>query len=118
VRARGSPADPDTSFGGSRPSVAAQAAAGESRFRQRAAAEWDFNFTTDRLVRFLRDRRLDVALTLLTQHGTLGTRNTVLVVCGGVGGEGVYLLRHGFADVTVSDIAPTALEIARSASPR
>jgi SAM-dependent methyltransferase len=70
---------------------------------------WDFHFTSDPLVRYLRDRRLAVAVRTLRLHGLEPQDQTALVVCGGVGGEGHFLLQHGFAEVTVSDISEQAL---------
>lgn len=72
---------------------------------------WAFHYTDDRLIRYLRDRRLKIAMRTLDQLGHLrpGTQS-VLVVCGGVGGEGTWLRRSGFLDVTVSDFSEEALQ--------
>jgi ubiquinone/menaquinone biosynthesis C-methylase UbiE len=43
---------------------------------------------------------------------------SVLVVCGGVGGEGTYLMNYGFTDVTVSDFSENSLSICRQLDPR
>jgi ubiquinone/menaquinone biosynthesis C-methylase UbiE len=101
-----------------RPSVDAQRRAYEHAFGDEPVTRWDFNFTDDRLIRFLRDRRLTVALKLLASHGAARLHDSVLVVCGGVGGEGVFLLNHGYGDVTVSDISPSALAICSEREPR
>jgi SAM-dependent methyltransferase len=104
---------------GSQPSIEAQREASESAFRDEPVSRWEFNFTDDPLVRFLRDRRLGIALGLLSRRGGLRPdRDSVLVVCGGVGGEGVCLLQHGFRDVTVSDISPAALAVGSEREPR
>jgi ubiquinone/menaquinone biosynthesis C-methylase UbiE len=80
---------------------------------------WTFHDTTDPLVRYLRDRRLATALKLLEQRvGEALYDSTVLVVCGGVGGEGSYLAARGFKEVTVSDFSERALELCRERDPR
>jgi SAM-dependent methyltransferase len=95
-----------------RPSVSAQRDATQGVLAQSPPERWEFNFVRDPLVRYLRDRRLEIALSLLSREG-LGPRDfgSSLVVCGGVGGEGVFLLRRGFENVTLSDIAPAALDV-------
>jgi ubiquinone/menaquinone biosynthesis C-methylase UbiE len=81
--------------------------------------DWSFHVTSDPLTRFLRDRRLRTALHMLRVRGLLHPeRQSVLVVCGGVGGEGVFLSRWGFTDVTVSDLSEEALEVCRSLEPK
>jgi SAM-dependent methyltransferase len=80
--------------------------------------DWSFHVTSDPLTRFLRDRRLRTALNMLRVRGLLHPAGqSVLVVCGGVGGEGVFLSRCGFTDVTVSDLSEEALEVCRSLEP-
>jgi ubiquinone/menaquinone biosynthesis C-methylase UbiE len=75
---------------------------------------WAFHDDPDPFVRYLRDRRLRVALELLDRHASLDRgRCRVLIVCGGVGGEATFLLNSGFRDVTVSDVAENALEVCR-----
>ena len=72
--------------------------------------QWDFHYTDDPLTRYLRDRRLATALRILRAHGGIeAATHSVLVVCGGVGGEGTYLRKAGFGDVTVSDFSAEAL---------
>ena len=74
-------------------------------------ARWAFHYTSDPLTRYLRDRRLNIAVDALNQALPGGVSiNSVLVVCGGVGGEGTYFRKRGFADVTVSDFSGEALE--------
>ncbi|WUH89646.1 class I SAM-dependent methyltransferase [Streptomyces sp. NBC_00433] len=80
--------------------------------------DWSFHVTEDPLTRFLRDRRLLIALRRLRDRGLLDcATQSVLVVCGGVGGEGILLLRYGFTDVTVSDLSDQALTVCHSLKP-
>ncbi|MFE6090469.1 class I SAM-dependent methyltransferase [Streptomyces massasporeus] len=80
--------------------------------------DWSFHVTSDPLTRFLRDRRLQTALHMLRVRGLLDpAKQSVLIVCGGVGGEGVFLSRHGFMDVTVSDLSEEALAVCRNLEP-
>jgi SAM-dependent methyltransferase len=54
----------------------------------------------------LRDRRvLDPA------------RQSVLVVCGGAGEEGMFLRGFGFSDITISDLSSEAIAVCREISP-
>lgn len=72
---------------------------------------WSFHYTSDRLIRYLRDRRLSLALAALRGGTDLELSNaSVLVVCGGVGGEGTFFRKLGFRDVTVSDFSRAALD--------
>jgi SAM-dependent methyltransferase len=79
---------------------------------------WDFHFTTDPLVRYLRDRRLNIALDVLARYGVAAAAQTALVVCGGVGGEGYFLQQRGFSEVTVSDISEVALRSCARLAPQ
>jgi SAM-dependent methyltransferase len=84
----------------------------------RARDDWSFHVTSDPLTRFLRDRRMRIALDVLRRRKLLDApRQSVLVVCGGVGGEGVFLRRFGFGDVTVSDLSDAALAVCRQLDP-
>jgi ubiquinone/menaquinone biosynthesis C-methylase UbiE len=85
--------------------------AGDDRFA--------FHDSADPLMRYVRDRRLNVALGRLAQSCPTGwTGWSALVVCGGVGGEGSFLANAGFTRVTVSDISPVAIEACRLRDPR
>lgn len=81
-------------------------------------ARWAFHYTSDPLTRYLRDRRLNLALETLSgvlpQSLSIGS---VLVVCGGVGGEGTFFRKRGFDDVTVSDFSSEALQRCNSLDP-
>ena len=75
---------------------------------------WDYHYTSDPLIRYLRDRRLQRALKELDKRGRLDVgRQSVLLVCGGVGGEGTFLADRGFVDVTVSDLSDKAMDLCR-----
>jgi ubiquinone/menaquinone biosynthesis C-methylase UbiE len=75
---------------------------------------WDYHYTSDPLIRYLRDRRLHLALKELDKRGRLDVaRQSILLVCGGVGGEGTFLANQGFVDVTVSDLSDKPLELCR-----
>ncbi|MDT7614109.1 MAG: hypothetical protein QOF00_1556 [Pseudonocardiales bacterium] len=75
---------------------------------------WDYHYTSDPLIRYLRDRRLHRALKELGKRGRLDVaKQSVLLVCGGVGGEGTFLANQGFVDVTVSDLSEKAMELCR-----
>jgi ubiquinone/menaquinone biosynthesis C-methylase UbiE len=88
-------------------------------YRDCSEGRWEFHDTPDPLTRYLRDRRLKTALDLLRKHGSLDpSQQSVLVVCGGVGGEGTYLANQGFSDVTVSDLSEEALRICRKRDQR
>ncbi len=76
-----------------------------------ADERWAFHYTSDPLTRYLRDRRLTLALDALSRAVPDGTTiESVLVVCGGVGGEGTFFRKRGFGDVTVSDFSSEALQ--------
>ena len=99
--------------------VDAQRAEHDAIYSDRSESRWAFHYTADPLIRYLRDRRLDIALKTIARHGTLDpARQSALLVCGGVGGEGTYLANQGFSDVTVSDISPEGLEQCRRMDPR
>jgi ubiquinone/menaquinone biosynthesis C-methylase UbiE len=74
---------------------------------------WSFHDTPEPLTRFLRDRRQNRAVQeLLRQTDTRPEHwDRVLVVCGGVGGEGTFLRKQGFRNVTVSEFDPALLRI-------
>jgi len=78
---------------------------------------WAFHYTQDPLVRYLRDRRLRCALqhlsTVLDMSAEEVHQWRVLIVCGGVGGEGTFLANQGFRDVTVSDFSQKSLHLCR-----
>lgn len=80
-------------------------------------AEFDYNITPDPLTRYLRDRRLLKSLAVLNnQYGDISNWS-VLITCGGVGGEGVFFTKRGFKNVTVSDISENSLKICNQFDP-
>lgn len=81
---------------------------------------FDFNFTDDKLIRYLRDRRLNIGLNYLrTKYSKTNIENwKVLIICGGVGGEGVFFMNAGFKDVTLSDFSQNSLELANILAPQ
>jgi SAM-dependent methyltransferase len=80
---------------------------------------WGFHYTSDPLTRYLRDRRLHAALHALGRAVPTGTLiESVLVVCGGVGGEGTFFRKQGFGDVTVSDFSSEALDRCKRLDPQ
>ena len=66
--------------------------------------------TADPLVRFLRDRRLDIGF---RQFLALSRREpaslTVLVICAGLGGEGTFFVNQGCGTVFVTDFSVNAM---------
>jgi len=82
-------------------------------------SRWEFHDTSDPLTRYLRDRRLCLAMSCLkSQLGDDLLACSVLTVCGGVGGEATYFANRGFADVTNSDFSENALEVCRKRDAR
>src|SRR5438045_3523092 len=76
-------------------------------YADKSLSRWAFHYMNDPLIRYIRDRRLHLAVNILTRHGDLNPASQrVLVTCGGVGGEGTFLANnYGFQDVTVADIS-------------
>ena len=76
------------------------------------ASRWNFHDTKDPFIRYLRDRRLHLVLRHLRQMiGEPLESMSVLVVCGGVGGEASFFANQGFKDVTNTDFSSNALEM-------
>lgn len=77
-------------------------------------SRWAYHDTEDPLTRYVRDRRVRLAIKTLTRlTGATPNQLTALVVCGGVGGEGTLLANLGFEAVTVSDFSESALAVCR-----
>jgi SAM-dependent methyltransferase len=73
--------------------------------------------TPDPLVRFLRDRRLDLGFReFLAVSGLEPGSLSVLVVCAGIGGEGTFFVNRGCGTVFVTDFSVNAMAKA-AASP-
>ena len=91
----------------------------EQQYHVRDASFWDFHDTKDPLIRYLRDRRLQIGVDrVLRTIRRSAAELDALVVCGGVGGEGTFLANAGFRSVTVSDFSQSALDFCRIRDPR
>jgi ubiquinone/menaquinone biosynthesis C-methylase UbiE len=70
---------------------------------------WD---SSECLARYLLDRRLKIGVEHLMKVADSSPSSwDVLVICGGVGGEGTVLANMGFKSVTVSDFSENALRV-------
>jgi SAM-dependent methyltransferase len=89
-------------------------------YADQSLSRWAFHYTDDPLIRYVRDRRLRLAMNILARYGALNpSSQRVLVTCGGVGGEGTFLAdNYAFQDVTVSDMSENALESCKRFDPR
>jgi ubiquinone/menaquinone biosynthesis C-methylase UbiE len=66
--------------------------------------------TADPLVRFLRDRRLDIGFRqFLALSGEDPASLSVLVICAGLGGEGTFFVNRGCGTVFVADFSLNAM---------
>jgi SAM-dependent methyltransferase len=88
----------------------------------KAKKSWEFHDTPDPLTRYVRDRRLGVALEgwkkAAKARGESLEGLSVLCVCGGVGGEASFLKNQGLnLKVTNSDFSPNALKICKARDP-
>jgi ubiquinone/menaquinone biosynthesis C-methylase UbiE len=94
--------------------LAQQKEAFEDIYKSENINRFQFHTTQDQFCRYLRDRRLNKALSYLRAYFNDEFYHwKVLTVCGGVGGEGIFFLRSGFSNVTVSDFSSNSLEIAK-----
>jgi len=84
------------------------------------SSQFDFHVTNNPLTRYLRDRRLNKALSFIKKNARSEDifKWRVLIVCGGVGGEGIFFIKNGFHDVTVSDISMNSLQICNQLEPK
>jgi ubiquinone/menaquinone biosynthesis C-methylase UbiE len=102
----------DVSSGVSAYDVARLQESYEQGYSRLSEGDWAIHDTADPVMRYLRDRRLRIAVdALTTETGLAPEQWTALVVCGGVGGEGSYLANRGCRSVVVSDFSAHALEI-------
>jgi SAM-dependent methyltransferase len=100
------------------PSIKAQETAFDNIYN-RDSSQWAGHYTKDPLTRYLRDRRLTIALDLIERVGCISlATQSVLVVCGGVGGEGTYLCNRGLLDVTIADFSAKSLSLCNKFDPR
>ncbi|AFY82270.1 class I SAM-dependent methyltransferase [Oscillatoria acuminata] len=73
---------------------------------------WSYWDSQDPLTQYLLTRRLRIAVDRVMQITQADPADwNVLVLCGGVGGEGSFLANYGFKSITVSDISETALQV-------
>lgn len=81
--------------------------------------KWHFHDTKDPLIRYLRDRRLNIAVDAIREitRGPIESLS-VLLICGGVGGEATFFANKGFSDVTNSDFSENALAVCRQRDSR
>jgi ubiquinone/menaquinone biosynthesis C-methylase UbiE len=82
--------------------------------------QFSFNFTDDKLTRYVRDRRLNIGLSYLRSKYQKNELENwkVLILCGGVGGEAVFFMNKGFKDVTLSDFSQNSLAMANILAPQ
>ena len=80
---------------------------------------WGFHDTPDPLTRYVRDRRQILAIRSLRRLAGTEPKDweSVLVVCGGVGGEGTCLRKMGFPAPTVCDFETALLQIMQRRDP-
>ena len=66
----------------------------EAIYNHENLQRFNFNFTDDKLTRYLRDRRLNIGLNYLKSLYPKSDLEKwkVLIICGGVGGEGVFFV--------------------------
>jgi ubiquinone/menaquinone biosynthesis C-methylase UbiE len=75
---------------------------------------WSFWDDPHPLTRYILERRMRIGIEYLMKlTNTTPADWDVLVVCGGVGGEGTVLANMEFRSVTVSDISENALQVCR-----
>ncbi len=90
----------------------------EQRYGQSSDDDWSWYGDPDPATRLQTDRLLDRGVDrLLELTDSTPADWSVLVVCGGVGGEATYLRNRGFTRITNSDFSSEAVEIARRREP-
>jgi ubiquinone/menaquinone biosynthesis C-methylase UbiE len=102
--------------------VAQQKSAFDNAYVEESFERWSFHYASDPLTRYVRDRRLNKAVGYILSHLQLSLNEirhwNVLIVCGGVGGEGTFFANKGFRSVTNSDVSENALRLCRRFDPR
>ncbi|MES2732485.1 MAG: class I SAM-dependent methyltransferase [Bacteroidota bacterium] len=97
--------------------VANQQTSFEQNYQEVDFSKWFFHTTKDPFIRYLRDRRMKIAIDFILKELSTTIEAIqdwkVLIVCGGVGGEGRYLANRGFRSVTISDFSENALTMCR-----
>jgi ubiquinone/menaquinone biosynthesis C-methylase UbiE len=80
---------------------------------------WSFWDDPEPINRYVLERRMRIGIEhLMKATNTSPADWDVLVVCGGVGGEGKVLANIGFRSVTVSDISENALKVCQQRDSR
>ena len=70
--------------------------------------KWNFHVTDNQLIRYLRDKRLNHAIDIIQKKDPSHSKSdSILIVCGGVGGEAFHFVRRGYINVTNSDFVDT-----------
>ena len=96
-----------------------QQTAFEEAYSKTTAESWNFERTLDPVTRYLRDRRVNLAIQrLMKLTGSTPSQWTALALCAGPGGEGTLLANLGLREVTVSDFSETALSLCKKLDPR
>lgn len=97
-----------------------KAAAGCAQQKSLNPGRWGFHDTPDPLIRYVRDRRQILAVERLLDTTRTFPKDwkSVLVICGGVGGEGTFLAKRGFPIPTVCDFMGGLLRIMQTRDPR
>lgn len=86
----------------------------EEIFAESDLKRWEFHDSLDPLIRYLRDRRIKIGVqNFLNVTKSKASDWNVLVICGGVGGEGTFLENLGFRSVVVSDFSNSALQLCK-----
>lgn len=80
---------------------------------------WSYWDDSQPLTKYILGRRVQIAIEHLKQVNDFSLSDwDVLIVCGGVGGEGTIVADMGVRSVTVSDISEQGLEVCRKRDPR
>jgi hypothetical protein len=102
--------------------VARQKQAFQNAYLNETYERWSFHYSSDQLTRYVRDRRLNIAIKYLLSQLQVTLDDIkewkVLIVCGGVGGEGTFFADKGFQSVTNSDFSANALKLCNRFDPR
>ena len=91
----------------------------EGAYARSTLKTWEAYDTKDILTRYLVDRRIQLAVKYIMEITKSTPSNfNILVICGGVGGEGTQLLNLGFKTVAMSDFSESALKLCRARDSR
>jgi SAM-dependent methyltransferase len=91
----------------------------DREYSEEQLGHFGFHDSKDPLTRYLRDRRLNIALSEVKKNAKDFNYDwKILTVCDGVGGEGTFFANQGFKAITVSDISQNALNYCVKRDPR